>query len=94
MKAWAHLLLPNLQLKCDSNLRIVCSIKSMTEQLIAGQATDEIQMDDEDHVPSVTTPIDVGMLTAIPNTIRDVLQRKAQMQGSYLSCYLMCHLNT
>ena len=67
--------LPNLQLhvKCDSNLKIVCSIKSMTEQLIAGQATDEVEMDVEDHVPSVTTPIDVDILTAIPNTIRDVL---------------------
>ena len=55
--------LPNLQLKCDNDLKIVCSIKSMTRQLIAGQATDEIEIDDEDHVPSVATPIDIGMLS-------------------------------
>ena len=70
--------LPNLQLKCDNDLKIVCSIKSMTRQLIAGQATDEIEIDDEDHVPSVATPIDIGMLSIMPNTIRDVLQHEWQ----------------
>ena len=37
MKAWAPLLFPNLQLmKCDNNLKIGCSFKSMPRQLIAG----------------------------------------------------------
>ncbi|KAL5518063.1 hypothetical protein EMCRGX_G003735 [Ephydatia muelleri] len=41
VKAWIHLLLPNLKLKCDSKLKAVCSIMSMAEeQLIAGQSTD------------------------------------------------------
>ena len=46
----------------------------MTRQLIAGQATDEI--DEEDHVPFVATPIVIGMLSIIPNTIRDMLQHE------------------
>ena len=78
MKAWVRLLLPNLQLKCDNDLKTVCSIKSMTRQLIAGQATDEIEIDDEDHIPSVATPIDIVMLSIIPNTIRDVLQHETR----------------
>ena len=69
MKAWAGFLLPNLQLKCDNDLNIVCSIKSLTRQSIAGQATDEIEIDDKDHVPSVATSIDIGTLSIIPNTI-------------------------
>ena len=46
----------------------------MTRQLIAGLATDEIEIDEEDYVSSVATPIDIGMLSIMPNTIRDVLQ--------------------
>ncbi|KAL5486772.1 hypothetical protein EMCRGX_G019295 [Ephydatia muelleri] len=78
VKAWIHLLLPNLKLKCDSKLKAVCSIMSMAEeQLIAGQSTDELEIDEEDDVPtSVTTPIDVSMLTTIPNIIREVLQHE------------------
>ncbi|KAL5479497.1 hypothetical protein EMCRGX_G023024 [Ephydatia muelleri] len=80
VKAWIHLLLPNLKLKCDSKLKAVCSIMSMAEeQLIAGQSTDELEIDEEDDVPtSVTTPIDVSMLTTIPNIIREVLQHETR----------------
>ena len=53
VKAWIHLLLPNLKLKCDSKLKAVCSIMSMAEeQLIAGQSTDELEIDEEDDVPT------------------------------------------
>ena len=80
VKAWIHLLLPNLKLKCDSKLKAVCSIMSMAEeQLNAGQSIDELEIDEEEDVPtSVTTPIDVSMLTTIPNTIREVLQHETR----------------
>ena len=98
VKAWIHLLLPNLKLKCDSKLKAVCSIMSMAEeQLIAGQSTDELEIDEDDVPTSVTTPIDVCSLPyQIPSRkcCSMKLGTRLQMQGSFWSHCLMCHLNT
>eukprot|EP00731_Ephydatia_muelleri_P021809 Em0014g400a len=60
---------PNIDARChvlhvtetDIQATAMKSIKSLTRQSIAGPATDEIEIDDKDHVPSVATSIDIGV---------------------------------
>ncbi|KAL5475245.1 hypothetical protein EMCRGX_G027321 [Ephydatia muelleri] len=62
---------PNIDARChvlhvtetDIQATAMKSIKSLTRQSIAGPATDEIEIDDKDHVPSVATSIDHDIAT-------------------------------
>eukprot|EP00731_Ephydatia_muelleri_P021287 Em0013g1014a len=71
VKAWAHILLPNLRLKADADLKTALSIKSVVAAI--GDST-EAEPIDGDQVSSVAVPpLDMDMLTTISTTIRDVL---------------------
>ena len=71
VKAWARIILPNLRLKADADLKTALSIKSVVAAI--GEIT-EAEPSDDDQVPSVSAPLlDMDMLTTIPTTIRDVL---------------------
>ena len=71
VKAWAHILLPNLRLKADADLKTALSIKSVVAAI--GDIT-EAEPIDGDQVSSVAIPpLDMDVLTTIPTTIRDVL---------------------
>ena len=71
VKAWARIILPNLRLKADADLKTALSIKSVVAAI--GEITEAEPIDD-DQVPSVSAPLlDMDMLTTIPTTIRDVL---------------------
>ena len=71
VKAWACIILSNLRLKGDADLKTALSIKSVVAAI--GGIT-EAEPIDNDQVPSVAAPpLDMDMLTTIPTTIRDVL---------------------
>ena len=71
LKAWARILLPNLRLKSDADLKTALSIKSVVAAI--GEITEAEPIDD-DQVPSVAAPpLDMDMLITISTTIRDVL---------------------
>eukprot|EP00731_Ephydatia_muelleri_P021833 Em0014g424a len=55
-------------------------IKSLTRHLIAGQATDEIEIDDKDHVPSVATSIDIASLLRINKSYARHLTHGTKLQ--------------
>ena len=81
VKAWARILLPNLRLKADADLKTALSIKSVVAAI--GEIT-EAEPTDDDQVPSVAAPpLDMDMLITIPTTIRDVLVQPKQ--GDFLS---------
>ena len=71
IKAWAHMLLPNLRLKCDGDLKMSYKIWSAAEatEEQPPKAVPEVKED-----PLVSVPSDI--LATIPNTIRDVLKRE------------------
>eukprot|EP00731_Ephydatia_muelleri_P027492 Em0019g365a len=78
IKAWARMLLPDLKLKCDSELKIAFNIQSvaapMKELTVAEEsnAEDPVLPIQSSSITSFTTP----MLHTMPITIRDVLKYK------------------
>ena len=84
VKAWARILLPNLRLKADADLKTAFSIKSVVAAI--GEITEDEPIDD-DQVPSVAAPsLDMDMLNAIPTTIRDVLVHEKRYTSTSASC--------
>ena len=82
-----HILLPNIRLKADADLKIALNIKSVVAAI---EETTEAEAIDDDQVPSVAAlPLSMDMVTTIPTTIRDVLVHETgthqQMQGDFLS---------
>ena len=78
IKAWARMLLPDLKLKCDSELKITFNIQSvaapMEELTVAEESNEEdpVLPIQSSSITSFTTP----MLHTMPITIRDVLKYK------------------
>ena len=78
IKAWARMLLPDLKLKCDSELKIAYNIQSvaalMEELTVAEESNEEdpVLPIQSSSITSFTTP----MLHTMPITIRDVLKYK------------------
>ena len=78
IKAWARMLLPDLKLKCDSELKIAFNIQSvaapMEELTVAEESNEEdpVLPIQSSSITSFTTP----MLHTMPITIRDVLKYK------------------
>ena len=87
IKAWARILLPNLRLKADADLKVALSIKSVVAAI--GEIT-EAEPNDDDQVPSVAAPLlHMDMLTTIPlPSVMCVFMRNGThqpMQGDFLS---------
>ena len=87
VKAWAHILLPNLRLKADTNLKTALSTKSVVAAV--GEIT-EAEPIDGDQVSTVAVPpLDMDMLTTIPTTIRDVLVHEKRYTSTNARIFLV-----
>ena len=60
VKAWARVLLPSIELKCDADLKIILSIKSVVAAVSGELETAGTEPNDDHHAPS-----DVDMLATI-----------------------------
>ena len=78
VKAWTRILLPNIELKCDVDLKIMLSIKSVVAAVSGELETAGTEPIHDHHTPSVAAPFDVDMLDTVPNTIRNVLVHETQ----------------
>ena len=68
IKAWICMLLPNLRLKCDADMKMSFSIQSAMADIDVPVHEHEA----EDHASFVSIPLDI--LSTIPTNIRDLLK--------------------
>lgn len=74
VKAWACMLLPDLKMKCDSDIKITSTVQSIatpTDEPATSAVGNEVPL-----LPVPSTSIPMNMLSTIPITIRDMLKYK------------------